>query len=132
MAKGKNRNRAGNRDHNSIASSLAFRPTVSRSTFVIIPADRREFDPDPYVARSFSNRSARVTVAPPTIKSRPAVRNGRPKFFPSREQHVFAAPQSVAICVRRKQRREVLFAKKLKTSGRGRSKRRNYHSNIRC
>ena len=45
----------------------------------------------------------------------------------------FEAPRSVVICVRRKQRREVLFAtRKTGKGGRARRHRRNYYSNVRC
>lgn len=45
----------------------------------------------------------------------------------------FNAPKSVLICIRRKQRKEVLFAKRLTTKGAGAKRhRRNEYSNIRC
>lgn len=43
----------------------------------------------------------------------------------------FARPDTVAICVRRKVRREVLFAKN-KSGGRHRRPRRNYWSSVKC
>lgn len=43
----------------------------------------------------------------------------------------FARPNTVGICVRRKVRREVLFAKN-KSGGRHRRPRRNYWSSVKC
>lgn len=43
----------------------------------------------------------------------------------------FADPQSVVHCIRRKTRKEVLFALK-RTGGAGGKRRRHWHSNVRC
>lgn len=70
-------------------------------------------------------------LAPPRAMPRAAAR-----LVPSRRRlsswlH-FAIPDRVAICVRRKIRREVLFANKLTRRGAGGSKRRNEWSAISC
>lgn len=44
----------------------------------------------------------------------------------------FDAPQKALVCVRRKTRREVIFAKKKHRKGAGSGRRRNFLSNIRC
>lgn len=41
-------------------------------------------------------------------------------------------PQTAAFCVRRKERREVLFAKRLHKRGRGGSRRRDWRSEVKC
>lgn len=47
-------------------------------------------------------------------------------------QYYFERSPEVARCVRRKNRREVLFALRRTRSGRGKRKRRNAFSNVRC
>lgn len=44
----------------------------------------------------------------------------------------FEAPRRVLVCARRKERREVLIAKKLHRKGAGGSRRRNIWSDIKC
>lgn len=44
----------------------------------------------------------------------------------------FSVPRDVAICIRRKARREVIHAKRLTARGAGGSKRRNWFSDIHC
>lgn len=44
----------------------------------------------------------------------------------------FAEPHKISICVRRQQRREVLFAKRKMFSGKGGSRRRNFYSGVSC
>lgn len=84
--------------------------------------DRRLYHPlGPFrPARSLPTRAARVVVRNRTSSFR------RPDVFG------FAIPNRVAICVRRAQRREVLFAKRKMRSGAGGSKRRNFWSSISC
>lgn len=79
--------------------------------------DRRRFDPEGVFATpSFFSSPA------PMLK---AVGRGQPPVGIG-----WSAPDRVAVCVRRKERREVLFAKN-RTNGRG-SKRRNYWSKVKC
>lgn len=49
----------------------------------------------------------------------------------SQDRLAYGSPETVAICVRRKQRREVMFAKR-RRGGRGGSKRWTWRSDIKC
>lgn len=52
---------------------------------------------------------------------------------PRKRGFSFAVPNRVAVCVRRKTRREVIFAKRLNGKGAGaRHRRRSYYSDIGC
>lgn len=83
-------------------------------------ADRRQWHPvGPY----------RPVVASPRSAGRVVLR--RPKAsFALGDVFGFAAPKKVSVCVRRAERREVLFAKRRTRSGG--SKRRNYWSSVSC
>lgn len=96
---------------------LPLRPIEDRRTYHPL----RAFRP----AQSLGRRDAARVVL-----ERPRQRPGR-SFFPI-DVFKFAVPRKVAICVRRKERRETLFAKKLTRSGAGAPKRRNYWSAISC
>lgn len=137
MARGRRR-----REVNTPTPSLTFRlPSVIRSPLsVVTPTvlqeieDRRTYHP---LGRS---RPARFSTGGPshvTVKDRP--RNGRFRYsdpFGSSGTKAFVAftrPSAVAICVRRKTRKEVLFAKR--KAGRGGSQRRhrrNWFSKVSC
>lgn len=106
--------------------------------------DRRRFDPegDYAPARSASRRDqARIldslTSPIPDPGRAGQLRSiARPKrsasFFNSRSVFQFAVPRKVALCVRRKRRKEVLFAKRRTGKGARTPKRRNYWSEISC
>lgn len=81
--------------------------------------DRRQFHPEGVLrpARTLYERSASRNVVAPAKKFSPAIS--------------FAVPAKVALCVRRKQRREVLFATG-KGGGRHKRPRKNLFSNVRC
>lgn len=113
--------------------------TWSEPDPVILPVDRRLYDPAPAFARPakrFSGRPARV-VAPPPIKAfqarsrQSSAPSRRPQFVnPSRL--LFQAPQNVVVCVQRGVRKEVLHAKGVAgKSGLAKPKRGPY-SSIRC
>lgn len=99
----------------------------------------------PVDLRIFEDRRtlpAPFRFAPPAALRRPAVRVfDKPKRFKTtprlRALHTpgtlsFAAPDKVLVCVRRRRRKEVLFAKN-KAGKRGQRKpRRNYWSSISC
>lgn len=89
--------------------------------------DRRLFHPLQVFrpALTFTRRaSARVVLSRP---------QGRPfSSFSSPDVLRFAVPRDVVMCVRRQDRREVLFAKRLMRSGGGSKKHRNYWSAISC
>lgn len=84
--------------------------------------DRRDFHPEGNVrpARAFRNYAARsILVTPPSSSVRKVSRTS------------FAYPKAVPICVRRKERREVLMAIG-KGGGRHSPPKRNAYSNISC
>lgn len=91
--------------------------------------DGRLFHPDPLEApRTVSGTPARVRVLP--RRSSSATARSDP-FLAFRDRLTFRTPDRVALCVRRKQRRQVLHA--LRRTGRGnRPPRRNAWSNVSC
>lgn len=102
--------------------------------------DRRRWAPGPdRVPRDFSGRIARVSHQP---KKSPLVLRGpggKPLQSRLSVQKVlehasprFAEARKAVICFKRKVRREVLHALKLKRSGRGGRKRRNEWSDVQC
>lgn len=91
--------------------------------------DRRHFNPERVpVAREFL-RPSRIVVRPRVFK---------PRVYKSRRiVHLplgFQAPRNTLICVRRKVRKEILFAGGFggKRRKKFRKPRRNFYSNIRC
>lgn len=110
--------------------------TPVRDTFVVIRSpvpsalslleDRRRFDPlgELSAPRAFFKR--------PRLVVRNA--NLRQKFdkFSVPSAVGFDVPKNVAICVRRKERREVIHAKRLTRRGGHGAKRRNWWSDVRC
>jgi len=89
--------------------------------------DRRTYHPLGFFrpARSFSGADAPPVVPAPTPRNKPRASIARGLKFP--------VPNEVLVCVRRKQRKEVLHA--LKKVGRGRGggrKRRTWWSGISC
>lgn len=100
--------------------------------------DRRFWYPEPLLepARAVS----RVADSFVTTVGRPASRGrGRPfslkKYLDAIPQDIFRfeKPENVAICIRRKERREVLFANRKRGKGsRQRKRRRNEYSDVSC
>lgn len=133
----KKRKSPAKRDNSSIANeplASLLRPVLPaprltyRFSNLLDLEDHRRFTPH-QDTRLFSKRitggavSRHVTKAPP-------------KAAPARSAlaaHMYhEVPNNVVVCVRRKRRREVLHALRQVRSGRGRSKRRNWRSDIRC
>lgn len=133
------------RDHNSIANAI---PALLTDTTASVKADRRRYHPEGRASAplSTSGRPARVTVSPARVRRGPG---GRPlvsgtivsprrgltaptfrKRKSRAETHAYANPFHVLVCIRRKMRKEVLFA--LRKKGRGGKRRRSWLSNIRC
>lgn len=115
-------------------------PVFIRSAIASID-DRRQWYPAPFrPAAALPRAAARLVVAP--SRRDPLVEALRRRVgFRSPERWVsskvaFAVPERVALCAKRKIRREVFFAEKLfKRGGRGGSKRprrRNEFSDVRC
>lgn len=118
------RRRSNQRDTFDIATP------VLRNTVLSELEDRRQFHPlsDVRPARGLTKNDSLLYVRP--VGDRVSGRKDK-KWRP--ETFNFSVPKNVAICVRRKQRREVLFA--LKRTGKGarvRRRRRNYYSDVSC
>jgi len=92
--------------------------------------DRRTYHP------LGSDRPALYSVAPLRVKDRqPSRRQRQAGFRPNSQTKgviAFAEPDQVVLCVRRKERREVLFAKKKTRRGPGGPRRRNWTTFISC
>lgn len=135
------------RDHSSITSLLAppkpaFPVVVSAAADLRKLQDRRRFSFD----RSKQPVDDRAVPARVTMKPRVALRStvkrgpgGRPLRSRKRfhglvaEVQAFARePSRIVHCLRRKVRREVMFALDLRRSGRGGAKRRNEWSDVHC
>lgn len=127
MARRKKRNRSAQRDVSPIANFVAARPI--RSAGLSLSPDLRTWLPDPVAAVFQSNRSAtRLQESQPNVNKRSSggrSRGGVPKLH-------FAVPERVGVCVRRKQRREVLLALRLGKKGSRGRRRRNPWSGVSC
>lgn len=134
-------NRTGKRDNNSIANRPfvprryvgynAYIPRLPSRPAVALRAveDRRHFHPDQAYrpALGFSRRDqSRVVLRNPTKVAKRYNRLVIPDVFG------FRAPNYVAICIRRKIRKEVIHALKLEKRGAGGAKRRNFWSGVKC
>ena len=87
--------------------------------------DRRIFNPSGLLRPVVSSvRAARRLV--PARKASPS------RVMSLAARIGFAVPRQVSICVRRKQRKETLFALKLTSRGAGSRKRRNIWSEVSC
>lgn len=128
------------RDHNTIASGTLLRNKSTvydawrRSTLDSLVRsldDRRAFHPDDFFrpAASVFGDDARVVERASAAPSRsPKVKFSRPAALGFH----FNVPERVAVCVRRKSRREVLFAKRRQGRGARSPKKFNYWSTVRC
>lgn len=100
--------------------------------------DRREWHPEgPFrPARSFRSSRHRLVVAgyPKVSQSPPRgrFRNAARSSFGPAAHVTFEVPEQVAICVRRRRRREVLFARRKTGRGGQRRPRWNWYSKVRC
>lgn len=125
MARKTNSQRDFTTPNQSLAQLLSFkiRPAplllpVFTPSAVLDSGDRRVFQPDRSIAPPHTPvRSSSRVVAP---------LGGRLSTLR------FQDPKLVAICVRRKQRKEVLFAKRKTRKGAGSRKHRNFWSDIKC
>jgi len=152
MARRRHRNTTNEkRDHFSIANT--YRGDPSEPRIRVLPSlninslpevrstlqsveDLREWHPDAILeAPTRSLRRSRVTLHSPAPKSTFSPRRQKlASFFHSPEIRAFSSPKFVAVCIRRKIRKEVMHA--LGKSGLGAKKtrryRRNANSTIRC
>lgn len=126
--------RTGKRDSRTITNdplSALLTPTVV-PTVIDAPVtllsevdDLRTWHPDRM------GRSVRTLAGTPARVQ--AATSGRAAVSPAVPVHVsFRSPSNVVECVRRSQRREVLFATRKFRKGSGSAKRRSWRSNIRC
>lgn len=93
---------------------------------VLALEDRRFYAPVETYPRAQFHRSAVLTVSPNVN-----VMRSKRNVIPPRIK--FAVPKEVSLCVRRKVRRSVLFAKRLSGKGsRARKRHRNAFSSISC
>lgn len=98
--------------------------------------DNRLFHPDPVTRTISEPRSASRLVIPResavsprrSVQDRPG--NSRTARLP--HQLAFSQPKQVSVCIRRKARREVLFAKQRTRKGAGSRRHRNQWSEIKC
>lgn len=96
-------------------------------------SDRREYHPDDFFAPLYSSSVfARDVVDKNVNKAARSVRFRSP-FMSTPTRLGVRIPNKVALCVRRKVRREVIFAKrKFGAGSRARFRRRNYWSEVSC
>lgn len=92
--------------------------------------DSRLWSPEPPIAnpaRDMLGRPARILERPTRTK----LRYAQPQRL-SKARMAYSRPEQVTTCVRRKNRREVLFALKLHGKGAGGRRHRTNRSNIKC
>lgn len=142
----KRRSSRGRRDPPQIANQrlTVLTPLVSPSNPYSLLSeieDRRNWHPDGEVrpAASFSTPNHRLQYPEPkkTPRNRDKfgqLRQARVRALPLSSNVQFSDSRNVLICVRRKQRKEVMHALKKVGRGKGGRKkpRRNYYSNVRC
>lgn len=88
-----------------IASPLRSVKVYTSPSFLAMLEDRRLFDPLRHaVAKSFVRSSSRLVVPNVARSNKTIVRSVSPAVK-------FSVPSHVAVCIRRKKRREVLFAR---------------------
>lgn len=96
--------------------------------------DRRVFNPDPHRFPQSLIKRPRLVLRDNARLLREArlrsMRTGKPVRLANWERPVMEVPKTVALCVRRKERREVIMA--LGRGNGGAKKRRNEWSNITC
>lgn len=127
MGRRRRRNRSSQRDHNTIATTVLRNP-MSLSPVPVL-SDRRAFHPDGFFSPVSSARKwQRAIVEMPNVNTGRSNARGR---VPKRGFH-FAVPDAVSVCVRRKQRREVLFAFRRTGKGSRSLRKRNYWTDVRC
>lgn len=133
MSRRRRRNRTAERDHNSIANlRLPPRINSSSSRLLLSPfSDRRMFHPDDVFAPVFSTRKDQRRIVDRNVNV------GRSGSTPYRNPFAatrlgFNVPAKVSVCVRRSQRKEVLFALRRTGKGSRSPKRRNYWSDVQC
>lgn len=108
-------------------------PDVTLGSLLSEIEDRRLFHPeqDQQPVRRLSRRPNELSLVNRSARtSSQRDRFGEAVRSQTKATVGFADPARTVVCVRRKQRREVYFAKKLK--GRGGARRTNWRSHIKC
>lgn len=123
MARRKRRNRSEQRDVSPIANHVAVRPI--RSAGLSLSPDLRHWLPDPAAAVFQANRPSTRLFDQPNVN-----KSGRRSSSATKLR--FAVPKDVGVCVRRKSRREVLFALRKTGKGARSRRRRNEWSGVTC
>lgn len=132
MARRSRRNRSEQRDLSTIARPLLFRSkplSFSHDVSVLDTLDLRHYTFGQFPS-SVRKDARRIVPHDPNVN---VYRGRRGKFTSPFSSHMqFNVPRKVAICVRRKQRREVLFAFRKTGKGARSFRRRNQFSDVRC
>lgn len=129
MARNKNRSR---RDIPNIANrrlpSISFSQPLLPSPGLSLYEDRRRYHPEGYTrpAKLFNGSSHTLTAIPQKKYRYKALKTLVPETI------AFSAPKETLVCVRRKIRREVMFARKKTGKSGQRRPRYNYLSSISC
>lgn len=146
MARGRS-TRSGERDDPLLSLTtpvaprlqLVFTEAITPSVDLGLIEDRRLYNPEqPFnPALDSGGRPTRVVHHSDPLRSlfqmRAAISAPLKKTKHRLESRLgFQTPSTVMVCVRRKIRREVIFAKNKRRKGSGAKRHRNYHSNIRC
>lgn len=106
-------------------------PAVFDTEPVSLPTDLRAYNPEKRFSRPplrFSGRPARVIVSTPSAPLVPPKSRG----IALSSGLTFALPKRVALCVQRKNRKEVLHAKKIAGKNGLKAPRRSANSSISC
>ena len=105
------------------------RPRVRPRIDLRVIEDRRTYHPEKVMrpVATFSRRDQRRIVE----KARDVRKYADPRFIAPLNLG-FAVPEKVAVCVRRNQRREVIFANRKAGAGSRSTRRRNEQSEISC
>lgn len=128
MGRRKDKDKERTRDISTPIASPLRSLLIQKAVYTALQAleDRRRYYPAPHIEPARATRRSATQLVP----NRPVVRK---KDVPQSVQ--FNTPKSVALCVRRHTRKEVLFAKRY--AGRGGRKRFrrakwNAYSHVRC
>lgn len=126
----RDRNRTANRGRIVTATPRVALPKINVSR-LLREHDRRRFHPS-NVFRPIGVRWASRLVVAPVRRNKVIARPFRSGIGNLNHVVSFKVPKRVSVCVRRRQRREVLFAKRKVRSGRGSPKHRTEWSDVSC
>lgn len=128
----KKSSKSGGRGHSPTASLVRLPRLAVSPVNLALFEDRRSFHPAGPYRPAFSLPRSAARVVGSTGITRSALNGAKARTL-SPHTLTFQAPDRVVLCVRRKRRKEVLFAKGVGGSKkRQRKPRRNYWSSISC